>query len=133
MHTPKVFEPIPSLAITSTQMDTTKGKAVARQNWKKQQEEVAQSTGKSGHTLRYEGITISKLEFTCSLRMTPAAHWVGVQEHMNNRKHMNAVLNSIEEKHTDEEQAAFAEKWKRACDAHTRFSNQYQALRSHRH
>ena len=88
MHTPKVFERIPSLAITST--------------------------------LRYEGITLSRLEFTCSLRMTPAAHWVGVQEHMNNRKHMNAVLNSIEEKHTAEEQAAFTEKWKRACNAHTK-------------
>ena len=41
--------------------------------------------------------------------MAPAAHWVGVQEHMNNRKHMNAVLNSSEEKYTDEEQAAFTE------------------------
>ena len=65
--------------------------------------------------MRYEGITISKLEFTCSLCMTPAAHWVGVQEHMNNRKHMNAVLNSSEEKYTDEEQAAFTDKWKKAC------------------
>ena len=66
--------------------------------------------------MRYEGITISKLEFTCSLYMTPAAHWVGIQEHMNNRKYMNAVLNSSEEKYTDEEQAAFTEKWKKAWD-----------------
>ena len=30
---------------------------------------------------------------------------VGVQEHMNNRKHRSAVLNSSGERHTDEEQA----------------------------
>ena len=69
--------------------------------------------------MRYEGITISRLEMTCSRCMAPAAHWVGVQEHMNNRKHMNAVLNSSEEKYTDEEQAAFTEEWKQRRAKHT--------------
>ena len=68
--------------------------------------------------MRCEGIAISKLGFICRLCMTPAVHWVGVQEHMNNRKHMKAVLNSSEEEYTDEEQAAFTEKWKKVCDAH---------------
>ena len=68
--------------------------------------------------MRYEGITISKLEMICSLCMAPAAHWVGAQEHMNNRKHMNVVLYSSGEKYTDEEQAAFTEEWKGACEAH---------------
>ena len=72
-------------------------------------EEVAEFIGKSGYNLRYEGIATNKLEFTCGLCIAPAAHCSGVHEHMNNREHMNTVLNSGEEKYTDEEQAAFAE------------------------
>ena len=72
-------------------------------------EEVAEFIGKSGYNLRYEGIATSKLEFTCGLCIAPAAHCSGVHEHMNNREHMNTVLNSGEEKCTDEEHASFTE------------------------